>query len=350
MIRRSIHRPVHRRRPLAAVLAACALAAGCTALPVGAGSGSYRVTAYFTKAVAFYPKSQVQVMGMRVGTVESVTPQQDGRVKVVASIDEDVPLPADARAAIVPLSLIGERTLTFAPAWRPGTSRLRDDAVVPVERTEVPVEVDQALKSFTTLLKSFNLADANKMLHDGAQAMSGNGTAFNRALQQTADLTTTLAGQDRQLLQVAANLHKLAKQVNGRQRTVTKLIDDFATVSDALVGERREIAAFITSLADLVREGKVLITDYRESLVSDLGTIAQISLVVKGNSARTAEFVRAIGPLVYGSQNMTNYKTHSFTSRVALDNVLRGYLAAAMREPSVSEKVPCLPPPWSNCE
>jgi len=345
-----IRRLVRRRRAPAAVLAGCALAAGCSALPVGGASGSYRVTAYFTKAVAFYPKSQVQVMGMRVGTVESVTPQQDGRVKVVASIYEDVPLPADARAAIVPLSLIGERTLTFAPAWRPGNSKLRDDAVIPVEHTEVPVEVDQALKSFTTLLKSFNLADANKLLHDGAQALSGNGTAFNSALQQTADLTSTIAGQDEQLLEVAANLHKLAKQVNSRQRTVTKLIDDFSTVSNALVGERREIAAFIRSLAELVRNGKVLITDYQEKLVSDLGTIAQISLVVKGNSAQTAQFVRTIGPLVYGSQNMTNYKTRAFTSRVALDNVLRGYLAAALREPSVNENVPCLPPPWSNCE
>ncbi|TDC70735.1 MCE family protein [Actinomadura sp. GC306] len=338
------------RRPLAAALAACTLAAGCAALPIGGDAGTYRVTAYFTKAVAFYPESKVRVMGMRVGTVESVTPQQDGRVKVVASVDADVPLPADVRAGIVPLSLIGERTLTFAPAWRPGKPKLADGAVIPVERTEVPVEVDQALKSFTTLLKSFNLADANELLHDGAQSLSGNGTAFNRALQQTADLTGTMAGQDRQLMKVAENLSRLAKQVNGRRRTVTRLIDDFAAVSGALVAERRQIAAFIESLADLVRNGKVLITGYQEELVAGLGTIAEISLVVKGNSAQAAQFVRSIGPLVYGTQNMTNYENRAFTSRVALNNVLRGYLAAALRKPSVDESVPCLPPPWSNCE
>lgn len=341
---------IRRIRPLAAVLSGCVLAMGCGALPVGGNGGTYRVTAYFTKAVAFYAKSQVQVMGMRVGTVESVTPQQDGRVKVVASVERDVPLPADVRAAIVPLSLIGERTLTFAPAWRPGRSRLRHGATIPVERTEVPVEIDQALKSFTTLLKSFNLADANKLLHDGAQSLSGNGTAFNRALQQTADLTGTIAGQDQQLLQVARNLRELATLVNSRQRTVSALIDNFATVSNALVAERRQIAVFIQALARMVKNGNVLIKDYQETLVSDLGSIAQISLVVKGNTAQTAEFVRAIGPLVYGSQNITNHKTHAFTSRVSLDNVLRGYLAAALKEPSVNDKVPCLSPPWSNCE
>src|SRR6202011_4962770 len=104
----------------------------------GGSSSKYHVTVYFTKAVAFYPQSQVQVMGVPIGTVDSVTPV-NGQVKVVASIDHGVPLPANAGAAIVPLSLIGERTLTFSPSWKPGDPRLTDGAVIHTDRTRVPV-------------------------------------------------------------------------------------------------------------------------------------------------------------------------------------------------------------------
>jgi phospholipid/cholesterol/gamma-HCH transport system substrate-binding protein len=342
------------RRTLSAlaVLIVGALLGGCALLPQEmqpSGGSSYHVTAYFTKAVAFYPRSQVQVMGIRIGTVDSVTPQADGRVKVVASIDGDVPLPANVGAAIVPLSLLGERTLTFAPVWLAGQPKLPDGAVIQADRTRVPVEVDQALQAFTTLLQAFNPADADKLLHTGAEALSGNGRAFNRVLQQSADLTASIAGQDDQLIDVAKSLHRIAGVVDQRQKVLGTLISDFAKTSRALSVERQNVAVFLRALANLIKHGNVLIRDFQEQLVGDLGSIAQISLVFKGNAEQVATFLKALAPLGYMLGNGTNHKDHALTLRLALDNVLRSYLAAALKQPTVNPKVPCLPKPYSNC-
>ncbi|MGI8332956.1 MCE family protein [Actinomadura scrupuli] len=338
---------------LAAVMAVVTLAAlsGCSLLPAALGGGSsskYHVTVYFTKAVAFYPRSQVQVMGVPIGTVDSVTPV-NGKVKVVASIDRDIPLPANARAAIVPLSLIGERTLTFSPSWKPGAPKLADGAVLDTDRSQVPVEVDQALQAFTTLLQAFNPAAANKVLHKSSQSFQGNGAAFNAALQQSADLTANIAGQDKQLLEVARNLHRIAGVVAGRQKALGTLISSFSQVSADLASERQNIETFIVALASLVRRGDVLIKSYQGQLVQDLGRIAQITLVVKGNAQQLGEFLKTLTPLNYMLSNATNHKDHALTLRLALNNIYRSYLAAALKQPTVNPKAKCLPEPYSNC-
>jgi virulence factor Mce-like protein len=345
--------PRRRFRPALAAALTVVLAValgGCSLLPpgLGGGSGSYHVTVYFTKAVAFYPKSKVQVMGAPIGTVDSVTPV-NGQVKVVASIDRGVPLPADARAAIEPLSLIGERTLTFAPSWKPGDRKLADGAVIRTDRTQVPVEVDQALQAFTTLLQAFNPAAANTVLHKGAQSFQGNGAAFNAALQQSADLTANIAGQDQQLLEVAQNLHRVAGVVAGRQQALGALISDFSQASADLSDERQNIETFVVALAALVQHGDVLIKTYQGRLIQDLGRIAQITLVVKGNADQLGAFLKSLTPLNYMLTNGTNHKDHALTLRLALNNVYREYLAAALRQPTVNPKVKCLPQPYSNC-
>src|SRR3546814_10724110 len=60
-------------------------------------------------------------------------------------IPEDVPVPADAGAQIVPQSLIGERYVQLSPAFQDGMETAEDGHVIPLERTIIPVEPDEAL-------------------------------------------------------------------------------------------------------------------------------------------------------------------------------------------------------------
>ncbi|MGI8336283.1 MCE family protein [Actinomadura scrupuli] len=341
-------------RPALAAAAAAVLATAltsCSALktPLSAPP-SYHVTAYFAKAVSFYPGSRVQVMGINVGRVDSVTPI-NGQVRVVASIDQKVPLPATATAAIVPLSLIGERTLTFTPAWQPGQPKLTDGTVLPQNRTQIPVEVNDALKSFGKLLDSFDPAKADLALGNTATTINGNGTAFNQAFQQTGQLVTNLAGQDQQLLRTAQNLNRLAAVVRGREKTLASLVDNFGAASKMLADERTDIKILIDAIADLAERGNVLIKTHQDTLPGDLLRTAQITLMIKGSAASVGQFLQSLKGFGFGFVNSFDTKTKTITTRVTLDNFLRAYLTAILREPEPNKNVPCpLPPPYSNCQ
>src|SRR5690606_9891074 len=100
--------------------------AGSLLTGCGGGAGTYELSARFPSAVALYEDSDVLVMGVSVGTVESVTIDGDS-ILVDMKIRDDVPLPADVTATIHPASLIGERNVILGPAWKPGDDELAAD-------------------------------------------------------------------------------------------------------------------------------------------------------------------------------------------------------------------------------
>src|SRR5262249_26253762 len=64
------------------------------------GRGGHKVVGYFTSAVGLYPGDSVRVVGVPVGSIESIEPRADA-VKITMTVKNGVKVPADARAVIV---------------------------------------------------------------------------------------------------------------------------------------------------------------------------------------------------------------------------------------------------------
>ena len=62
--------------------------------------GGHKVVAHFTNAVGLYAGDEVRVLGVPVGTIDSVEPQANS-VKVSMTVKDGVKIPADARAIII---------------------------------------------------------------------------------------------------------------------------------------------------------------------------------------------------------------------------------------------------------
>src|SRR3546814_15472731 len=96
-------------------------------------------------------------------------------------VPEDGPVPADAGAQIDPQSLIGERYVQLSPALQDGMETAEDGHVIPLERTIIPVEPDEALAALKELLDSLDpdgIADLVSNLHED---LSGHGDGLNQA-------------------------------------------------------------------------------------------------------------------------------------------------------------------------
>ncbi len=112
------------------------------------------ITAYFTSATAIYPGDDVRVAGVKVGTIKSIDPQGT-KAMMTLRVDRDVPIPADAKAVIVPQNLVGSRYVQLAPAYgsdeAPSGPTMRDGAVIDTDRTAVPIEWDEVKAQLTRL-------------------------------------------------------------------------------------------------------------------------------------------------------------------------------------------------------
>jgi virulence factor Mce-like protein len=327
------------RRAIAA-LAALALTAttgGCSV----AGGDTYRVTVYFSKAPSLYERSRVKVMGINAGTITDITVQK-GQVRVDLEMDGDVPLPADVHAAIVSANTLGERYVQLHPAWRRGRPKAPPGTVIPVGRTELPVEIDDALDAFGRLGDSIDPERLGESIARGADGLRGKGEDVNRALQATSTLTSDLAAQDERLVRLARELRSLTTSLNSREQRLTELIDSFSEAGRTLTEERAELQRFIVGLAQAIRKSDVLITAYRETLPSTVADLSNIIMTLKANAGTLNQTIDALARFADVAVQAWDRERNVATVRIVVHGTVRAWLQPLFDAMGWGT-VPCLP-------
>ena len=104
---------------VAAVGLVALLVAGAAFLVRQVFFGPNTITAYFPTATSIYPGDEVRVSGVKVGKIDSITPEGT-QTKMTLKVDHDVPIPADAKAVIVAQNLVAARYVQLTPAYRKG--------------------------------------------------------------------------------------------------------------------------------------------------------------------------------------------------------------------------------------
>ncbi|MEV0632469.1 MCE family protein [Nonomuraea wenchangensis] len=331
------------RRLVAVLTMWVLLASGCSVL----GAQPYRLTAVFSAAPALYEQARVKVMGLDAGYVESIRVDGD-RVRVSLLVDREVPLPADVRAVVAPQNTLGERNVVLYPPWRPGDRRIAAGATIPLERTELPVEIDDALDAFTKLTDALDSDKLGETAGDLARSVRGRGKTINNAIADTAELTGTLAKQDQQLVDLAKGLNRIATTLNQRESQVTGAIDSFSEASAILAEERRRLRGFIAGMADFVRRGDVLIEQYSTRLPQAAGTLAELVLTMRANSESVARAVKGAADFADVLVDSWDRKHHVLKIRVVLNALTRAWLQPLFDALKLGP-VPCLPGGLSNC-
>ena len=108
------------------------------------------VVAYFPSTLALYPGDKVQIMGVKVGSIDSIEPAGD-KMKVTFHYANKYKVPANATASILNPSLVASRTIQLSPPYTGGPV-MEDNAVIPIDRTQVPVEYDELRDSIDQIL------------------------------------------------------------------------------------------------------------------------------------------------------------------------------------------------------
>ncbi len=118
------------------------------------GVGRTTIVGYFANSTGIYNGDDVVILGVPVGKVEKIEPEPQ-RVKITFWYNDKYKVPADAKAVVLSPSLVTPRSIQLTPAYTSGPA-LQTDAVIPQERTAVPVEWDdfrQQLEKLTQILQ-----------------------------------------------------------------------------------------------------------------------------------------------------------------------------------------------------
>ncbi|MEU6932467.1 MCE family protein [Streptomyces sp. NPDC046374] len=313
------------RRPLVAGVALVVLAAGgLTAGGVLEADGT-RVTAWFDQAVGVYAGSDLRILGVRVGEVESVRPEGT-RVRVRLRLDEGVRVPADARAVVVAPSIVADRYVQLTPAYSSGPA-LADGAELPASRNRVPVEIDQLYRSITELGDALGPKGANAegalsdLLNTGAKNLKGNGAAIGTSIEQFGKATKTLDGSSDDLFAALGQLQTfttMLKEKDGDVRTAQERLDEvvgyFAENKDDLSGALKELAKALARVKTFIKEN-------RGELKKNVGRLVPLTQTLVDQRASLAEALDT-APLAAGNLvNAYDRDTRTLTGRANLNEI-----------------------------
>ncbi|MEU0511463.1 MCE family protein [Amycolatopsis sp. NPDC006125] len=253
------------------------------------------LTAYFTSATGLYVGNSVRVLGVDMGKVTSVEPMGD-RVKVVMEYDRTVRVPADAQAAIVAPSLVSDRYVQLAPAYT-GGEVISEGATIPLEKTAVPIEVDQLYESLDKISRSLgpNGVNSNGSLSDLlttlAQNLDGNGQALHDTITKLSQASKTLSGNEDDLFGTISNLADFTTTLANSDNQVRQFEQRLADVSGYLAGEKDNLAATVQQLGTTLATVQQFINNHSDRLKSNVDKLASVTQVLVDQRSALAEIL-----------------------------------------------------------
>jgi phospholipid/cholesterol/gamma-HCH transport system substrate-binding protein len=225
----------------------------------------YPISADFPNAFGVLPNAEVTYLGVGYGIVEDVQ-RVPGGVRIDMKIERDRRIPENATAMITRKSAIGEPYIDFSPPEQLTGEFLEAGARIPRERTQVPLEFSELLRSASAVVSSIPPEDVSTLVHELAVGLDGRSAALRELTMSGDDLAATFAAKTETLDRLAVNNTRLTS-------VMTEHRDDLAS---SVVSLRQLSETLKTSRGDtglLLDRGSVLLTQTADLVAAEKGNL-----------------------------------------------------------------------------
>ncbi|CRZ14049.1 MCE family protein [Mycolicibacterium neworleansense] len=264
-------------------------------------------TAYFDNTNGLYTGDEVRILGVAVGTVESIEPQPDS-AKVTFTVDKQYPVPADVQAAILSPSLVSARALQLVPAYESGP-QLADGAEIPRDRTAVPVEWDDLRQQLEKLSDSLQPTTpggpsaVGEFVNTAADNLRGQGDTARDTVIKLSQAVSALGDHSTDIFSTVRNLQLLMSALSSSSDLLASFNTNLADVSTVLSNTPDEVAAATQGLDTAVNDLRGFVAENREGLGVTFDHLNEITTALNDSRADVKQVLH-IAPTVF--QNFMN--------------------------------------------
>jgi phospholipid/cholesterol/gamma-HCH transport system substrate-binding protein len=284
------------------------------------------VVAYFPQALALYPGDKVQIMGVRVGSVDKIEPAGD-KMKITFHYEKKYKVPANASASILNPSLVASRTIQLSPPYTGGPV-MEDGAVIPIERTQVPVEWDELRNSISRILPGLGptpeqpKGPLGDLIESAANGFAGKGKQLNETLNGLSEAVSALNEGRGDFLAIVRSLASFVNALHGSDQQFVALNDDLASFTNKFTRTDKEAANALRDLNSVLAITRKFVNDNGEELVHDINNLAAVTTAVVQPEPREGleAFLHVFPHLVANVSNFYAPAEGSVTGIVELPN------------------------------
>ncbi|GAY15576.1 MCE family protein [Mycobacterium sp. shizuoka-1] len=282
------------------------------------------VIGYFDNSIALFPGDDVRILGVRVGEVEKVEPQPDG-VKISFWFDRDNKVPADAKAAILSPMLVTGRAIQLTPAYTGGPV-MTDGAVIPRNRTAVPVEWDEVrvqLKRLTELLKPSapgGVSTLGSFINTAADNLRGQGGNIRETIIKLSQAMSVLGDHSGDIFATFKNLSILVKALESSSDLLGQLNQNLASVTGLLADDPTKIGDAFVDMNSVIGDVKQFVDENGETLGTTFDKLASISAALDESREDIKQTLHIAPSTVQNFNNIYEASNGAFTGALAVNN------------------------------
>lgn len=262
-------------------------------------------TADFTDVSGLHEGDNVRIAGVRVGRVEKMT-LVDTHAEVEMSVLADQPVFENTRAVIRYQNLVGQRFVSLVPG--PGAARpLPDGGRIPIQATEPSFDLSALLNGFQPLFSVLQPADVNKLSDTIVQVLQGSGPEIVPLLDQTTQLTNSIADRDQVIGSVITNLNTVLDQLATKGPELDGLIDQSRRLVNGLNSNTDTLFGSIERVREFTGNADDLFSDIRPDIRHDVRGANRAAEVFVGAKPELNSTLETFPPFLSGLARITQY-------------------------------------------
>jgi phospholipid/cholesterol/gamma-HCH transport system substrate-binding protein len=216
-----------------------------------------------------------------VGRIESIEPQPD-QVKISFWYDSKYRVPADVKAAILSPTVVTARAIQLTPAYVSGPV-MKDHAIIPRERTAVPVEWDEVRRELEKLTKTLQptepggVSPLGSVINTAADNLRGEGANIRDTIMKLSQAVSALGDHSTDIFSTVKNLATLVSALQDSTDLMRQLNQNLATVTGLLANDPDEVANAVRDLDNVVGDVQTFVADNREALGTTSDKLAGVT-------------------------------------------------------------------------
>jgi phospholipid/cholesterol/gamma-HCH transport system substrate-binding protein len=256
---------------------------------VSATSG-YR--AVFSDVTGLIPGDDVDIAGVRIGQVTSISVYRRRLALVSFSLPADRRLPASATATIKYLNLVGQRYLELAQGTGPVGQTLPPGGTIPLARTTPALDLTELFNGFQPLFQALSPGDVNQLSSEIIAVFQGESPNISALVATVGALTSALATKDQVIGQVIGNLNSVLATITSRGSALANLVTTLQELVSGLASDRGPIGSAIAAIGNLTSATAGLLQVGRAPLHADIVQLGRLASHLAHNPRTVASFLR----------------------------------------------------------
>lgn len=268
------------QRWLVAALVACAcLVSGCSLdparLPVPGAYvpiGKYSIKIEFSSVLNLPARAKVDLGGVQVGVLDRV--QLVGSTAVAyVDVNNSVKLPQNTRAELRQATVLGDIYIALLPAENPGPSHLHDGDTIPLRNTVPADNVEDILRSVSTLVSGGSLSTLEESVANFNNAFSKDPAELDRMRQKLAGMLRDLAANQDKIDEILTSTERVSNGLLAETGAFDRLINEGPVRLRAMSAVLPSIVQLLVCAQDLGRYGGELFVPNTPDLLQMLSYI-----------------------------------------------------------------------------